>query len=149
MGLLRFEKFSSIPDLQSKIRSRREQKEKFVANFVEWGLLNGTQVIQSATSASTLFTVPEGRVLYITEAFIGGGADGNNTGSAALQVDGITFLSVSIGINGTDNPVLNFRKPIKVESGGIIALVDTGVVGLEELSAGFNGFEIAKSKEIV
>jgi len=123
---------------------KKTGKREFFPSFLEFAADTKTQIIESGTATGVLFTVPERQTLFITEAFLGGGATGNNVGSLGIDINGSFFLAAAVGQNGTANAALNFRKPIKAESGSIITLTDTSASGLAELVGGFSGFLVDK-----
>jgi len=75
MGLLRFSRFSQIPDLFKKIRFRTRERERvqqqisndFMSNLVNNGKRITVVGRENGTNASELmYTVPEGKEFYLT-----------------------------------------------------------------------------------
>lgn len=150
MGLLRFSRFSSIPTLQRKIQSRREQKERYTLSFPEWGLLNGEQIIRNSRdniTPVTLYTVPAGRVLFVTEAFVSTGSASTNNTFAHIFIDVITRVILEAAARGTAALSQTFTKPIRVKGGE--SLISDSSGNSTTSAMGFNAFEIAESQEIV
>lgn len=155
MGLLKFDRFSSIPNLKSKISSRRQQKEKHTPTFTEWGILNGERIIRNSTSAgtNTLYEVPVGRVLFITAVHccIGNDSQPNargliSIGDTSASGVGETMLNVTTQKAGDSaNESITFNHLVKVEAGEIVQAKE---VSSNASSIGFIGFELPRSLEI-
>jgi len=152
MGLLLLSNFSSIPNLRAKIQSRREQKERFTRSFVEWGLINGLQVVESTTTQGTvtLFTVPSNTTLYITNAFASISTGSGQAGNASVLIQGgSSFLQTTCNVANTTSEAQIYNKPIKVEAGGIVESQTTQAAGVQAVATGISGFTIPNSLEIV
>lgn len=156
MGLLKFSRFSAIPNLLRKIQSRRQQKEKYTPSFTEWAILNGTRIVRNTTSAGTndLFTVPAGKVLFITAVHccVGNDATPNargliSIGNTSASGVGETMLNV-VTTDGAEsaNESITFNHLVKVDAGEIVQAKE---VSSSASSIGFIGFELPRSLEIV
>jgi len=152
MGLLLLSEFSSIPNLQTKIQSRREQKEKYSPTWTEWAVQNGTQILRDRQGSGVMFTVPNGSVLYITSASLTTSDDSAVSGTSASLDAGSSVGSrqiLSIGGSAAQTFVQSitnsFPMPIRVEGGFTVSL--TG--GESDILGTFQGFEIPRSLEVV
>jgi len=158
MGLLRFSNFSSIPTLFKKIQSRREQKEKYSPTFVEWGMINGTQIAEAAdqtgSGETTLFTVPGGDVFYLTSAMI---AAAETAGVAATKTGAINIVTGVSGntsilgwitrlANGNFSGSISLGMPLRLGEGTVISVAASAD---STARASIQGFTIPKSLEIV
>lgn len=156
MGLLAFKRFSSIPNLFTKIQSRRSQKEKFVSTFAEWGAINGDRIVRNRTGAGagTLYTVPNGRVLFITNVHVCIASDTTPNGRGVISIgstdpsgEGETLLNVTTDNTADSASVAStFNHLVKVKSGEIIQGKE---ISTNSSSIGFIGFELPESLEIV
>lgn len=156
MGLLRYRRFSSIPTLRKKIQSRREQKEKHTPTFAEWGALNGERIVRNRTGAGagTLYTVPKGRVLFITNVHVCIASNATPNGRGIISIgttdgsgQGETLLNVTTD-NTADSKAVSstFNHLVKVIAGEII---EGKEISTNSSSIGFIGFELPESLEIV
>lgn len=156
MGLLRLSRFSSIPNLRAKIQSRRQQKERYTSTFAEWGAINGLRIVRNRTGAGTgtLYTVPEGKVLFITAAHASVANDSTpnargiiSIGSTSGSGEGETLLNVATNAtSGEANVAITFGHLVKVEAG---EFVEGKEISSNSSSLGFIGFELPRSLEIV
>ncbi len=156
MGLLKFTRFSSIPNLQAKIFSRRQQKEKYTPTLAEWAVLNGERIVRNRTGAGagTLYTVPEGRVLFITAVHVcvANNATPNARGIISIGAtdasgQGETLLNVTTtDVAESANVSITFGHLVKVEAG---EFVEGKEISSNSSSIGFIGFELPRSLEIV
>jgi len=156
VGLLFFSKFSSIPTFQRKIQSRRLQKERHTPTFAEWGILNGERIVRNRTGAGTgtLYTVPVGKVLFITAVHIAIANEstpnargiisiGDTTGSG----EGETLLNLTTNAAASHaEAAVTFGHLVKVEAGEIVQAKE---ISSNSSSIGFIGFELPRSLEIV
>jgi len=152
MGLLRYRGFSSIPTLLRKIQSRREQKEKYSPTWQEWAVQNGEQIFASDSQAGTgttiLRTVPDDKILFISSAWISAiheGVAGTDI-VCNLESQGKRILTILLDQNEGGQLALSFPMPLRIEGGQTVNII---VGGVAEAFAGFVGFEIPQSLEIV
>lgn len=148
MGLLLLRGFSSIPNSFEKIRSKREQKERYSPTWFEWAVKNVPNIsrVHTVTNGSfVLFTVPEGSILYITGVQISTSAGGGRlTVAPNGALEGIDGRILSISDVGA--VALNLSKPFKVVGGNEIRIVSGGV---NNIVGGFHGFVVEGNSEIV
>lgn len=148
--------FSSISTFRRKISSRRFQKERYTPTFAEWGILNGLRIVRNRTGAGagTLYTVPEGKVLFITAAHASVGNDATpnargilSIGTTSASGEGETLLNITT-TNGVAqaNVAITFGHLVRVEAGEI---VEGKEISSNSSSIGFIGFELPRSLEIV
>ena len=127
---------------------RKTGRPDFFTTWLEWAGQNFEQIIRSSTTGNStqiLFSVPANRTLFITEAFVSVTASNNTNASASVfvPITSETIIGVTARLSQNDSNALNFRKPIKVESGQDVSLVSSGnATGL--VNAGFSGFLIDK-----
>lgn len=156
MGLLKLKRFSSIPDFISKIKSRRRQKETYTPSFSEWGILNGTRIVRNFTGIGTnnLYTVPQGRILFITAVHCGIANDVAPNARGIISIGdtsasgvGETLLNVTTtDVADSANESITFNHLVKVEAGEIVQAKE---ISSNSSSIGFIGFELPRSLEIV
>ena len=97
-----------------------------------------------AGGSSTIYTVPAGKVLYITNAWISGSST-NHAGypTATLRHSGVTILlslefPTTTGVTATANQNINFSCPYKVPAAGVIT-IDCDLAN-QNARAGINGW---------
>jgi len=126
--------------LKIPIQVREIRPEDFVLTRSEWSSDNREQVFRSRsniTSTETLFTVPSGRFLFITAAWIVMSnstqsikASRININDSANNFDIINVgVSQMIGQQGNPIPVssaLSYNMPIKVPPENIIVMISDG-----------------------
>lgn len=119
----------------------REQKKEFFSSWAEWAAQNKEMIIRSTSSTAnaTIYTVPDGQTLFITEAHVAVTSGSINNSSLTIYVrsTGETLLGVSARLKSEGAVSLSFRTPVRVEGGEIIA---TSVSQPSIVSAGFVGF---------
>lgn len=156
MGLLKLSNFSSIPNLLSKIQSRRQQKERYTPTLAEWAVLNGERIIRNSTSAGagTLFTVPQGQILFITAVHVSVANESTpnargiiSIGNTSASGEGETMLNLTTNADASHAEVaMTFGHLVKVDAGEIVQAKE---ISSNSSSIGFIGFLIPKSLEIV
>lgn len=131
----------------------KKDPREFIKSWVEWASDNEELILKSrnriASGDTTLYTVPENKTLYITNAYC---SISCNSGAPSFRkviifIDSLNGENAQIitsyiyggGTNNTNQ--LSYSMPIKVESGSIIVL-DTG--SNSSVSGGFVGFLVAK-----
>jgi len=130
---------SDVPLEKDILKS--DKKRDFFPSFLEFAADTKIQVIQSTTSLGTvsLFTVPVNQTLFITEAFVSISTGSGVSGTCRLLIEGGSdFLGTTCNVAATSSESLNFRKPIKVESGQLIQSISTA--GGQAMTSGFSGF---------
>jgi len=136
---------SDVP-LEEDILKKTGERE-FFPSFLEFAADTKIQVIESTTSQGTvsLFTVPVNQTLFITEAFVSISTGSGQAGVVRLLIEGGgDFLGSTCNVASTTTSSLNFRKPIKVESGQVVQSISTQAAGIQAVSAGVSGFLVDK-----
>ena len=113
--------------------------------IAEWAARNATEVRDSHTLSSSgtfsFYTVPSGKTLWITSAWISGiGTSGGTIVNARIIEGGTThpFLRIQINdINGT-SMATTFPQPIPIGSGQTVDIVIAG--GNAHVNIGFHGY---------
>lgn len=100
------------------------------------------QISRRIQSAGTLFTVPAGKVLYITSAYISSTVNAITNGVLTIGIDNAVFLATVIIVDATipvaqESLALAFQTPLRVNAG---SLVRTTATNLQAIQAGFTGF---------
>lgn len=120
----------------------------FVFSYYDWLSTRGERILKSAFSISTdpdIYTVPEGRVLFITSAWLTGNVVMNPAGAGAfLEVAGVRIIGVHTDhvADGGIAVANSFPIPIKVEAGETI---ESSVGNNLQFSGGITGFQVHKS----
>ena len=76
MGLIAWRKFSSIPSFQEKLKAKARQREQFTPTRTEFGSkpvrrqITKSDFVLNAVAQNVVFTVPEGRILFIHSAYL-------------------------------------------------------------------------------
>lgn len=127
------------------------KKNPFVFNYYDWLSTKGTRIIKSSFSIGTstnLYTVPEGKILFIVSSWITGMKSSAGTGVGAfLEVNNSSIRLIGVQISDSNNNSgasnsNSYPFPIKIESGESI----TSSVGNSiQFSGGFAGFLVNKS----
>jgi len=132
-----------------KLYTPAEDKKEYSMTWLEWASQNLTQIIKKGAGASsTLYKVPEGRILYITQSWLSVSSYifPSNTinyklhlGSGEVLVEHDQATSgagdVAIANKGISN---NYSMPIVVRSGNTIEITST--FNVSGLRCGFAGF---------
>lgn len=156
MGLIFLKDFSSISTFRRKIQSRRFQKEQHTPTFAEWGILNGERVVRNRTGAGagTLYTVPDGRVLFITAVHVSIANESTpfargiiSIGTTSASGEGETLMNLTTNAAASHaESAITFGHLVRVEAGEI---VEGKEISSNVSSLGFIGFELPRSLEIV
>lgn len=117
-----------------------------------WAARYATQIIKEedgVTGNTTLYTVPNGKVVFITGAWVSGSSASTSARlTGAVNVDNagansdivnitITVMQTSAGSPGTNSLSMAYPMPIKVVADKVIVLIATA----GSVSGGFIGWE--------
>lgn len=129
---------SDVPLTEDILRKPVE----FVRSWIEWTSENRQQIIRTAFSPGTLFTVPDNNTLWITSAYVS--ANNSTVGDQAVTLsitNNFQILRMRIQNTADSNSLSSsFPMPIKVEEGQVIALSSNAT----NSTAGFTGFIVPK-----
>jgi len=134
MGLLKYEDFSSVPNLKSRLSLRQRQRDDKFTNipqqqinwlFVEEGVFRADED-SAVNTTSTMFTVPADRVFYLIGIMLGHLNTGTPTSaSVRLRVAGNFVLNYDVPDVQNDQKVtsMSLAIPIKMTAGQTILLI--------------------------
>jgi len=134
MGLLKFEDFSSVPTLKSRLSLRQRQRDDKFTNiptqqiswlFVEEGIFRANEGGATNTT-TTMFTVPADRVFYLIGMMLGHLNIGTPTSaSVRYRVAGNFVLNYDVPDVQNDQKVtsMNLAIPIKMTAGQTIQII--------------------------
>jgi len=129
-----------------------KKKIEFIKTWSEWASQNEERAIANSflvnNNTKTIFTVPKGKTLFITSAYLAIENHGaTSTARTAVLVEAASFneiLSITAAGTSSNAHSLNFTHPIKIEEEEIIQLVPDSGFASARAVAGFRGFLIAK-----
>lgn len=134
MGLLKFARFSSIPNFRA--RSKRVQKEKDDVMLSSEAQAARTYIAERAFSSTgldqTIFTVPEGKELILLACFVSQNATNASSGglvdlkttdpSMPFIASTMTILPPSTTTITQSDIALNFGRGLRFKAGTIFTL---------------------------
>tara|TARA_Y100000310_G_scaffold232406_1_gene235245 strand:- start:1861 stop:2307 length:447 start_codon:yes stop_codon:yes gene_type:complete len=117
---------------------------KFMPTFVEWLRTKGQRIIKTKLSVGEIYSVPMGKVLFLTSAWVCSFESGANYNFAYLYLTdaGVdTILSAQAFPTGTGNNSITFSPPLGIIEGEKLNLARSHATG--NVACGFVGFLVS------
>jgi len=119
----------------------------YIQNLQEYSAVNETLILDYGSSSGgsdvTLYTVPGGKILYISSAWLSVSMESTDGGNIFLEANGTPILGIKVDLDSdpdTTHPTQNatYGSPVKVTATNTVALESTA--NDADAVAGFTGW---------